>query len=291
MSSLPRPNDVEVKPFGNSLLVLRLGKRSSIVLVALNNPRKKNSFSDEQYEDLIQILESAENEDSIDAMVLTGSGNYFTSGADIGGFFGLADYLEENETEGAILKTAAARFMTAMIDFRKVLVAAVNGPAIGIGVTLLPHCDLVYCTDNSTFWTPFSRIAIVPEFSSSQTFVEAMGVARANNLLLMGKQIDASQAVSDKLVTEIVKNCDQSGNPFTLQSIGYQVCNDLDNQLLSLTHGDRTAKEFVSLIRGKRREQMKKVCVEEWLSFEKRIRRGDVNDAVVSLIGKMQSKL
>jgi peroxisomal 3,2-trans-enoyl-CoA isomerase len=242
MTSLPCPNDTEAKPFGSSLLVLRLGKRSSILLVALNNPRKKNSFSDAQYEDLIRILGSAEKEDSIDAIVLTGYGNYFTSGADIKSFFGLADYLEEDETVGAILKTPAALFMTAMIDFQKVLVAAVNGPAVGIGVTLLPHCDLVYCTDNSTFWTPFSRIAIVPEFSSSQTFVEAMGVARANNLLLMGKKIDADQAFADKLVTEIVRACDQSGNPFAVRSIGYQVSNDLDNQLLSLTHGDKTAK-------------------------------------------------
>jgi len=288
---LPHKDDIEGKSFGSTLKATRLGKRCSILGVALHNPKKKNSFTDLQYEDLIRILALAGKEDSIDAIVISGQGKYFTSGADIGSFFGLADYLEEDETQGAILKTPAARFMTAMIDFEKVLVAAVNGPAIGIGVTLLPHCDLVYCTENSTFWTPFSRIAIVPEFSSSVLFVEAMGLARANNLLLMGKQINANEAVSDRLVTEIVRNCDQSGDCFDEQSIGYKVCNDLDNQLLSLAHADKTAKEFVSLVRGKRREHLKRVCVEEWLSFEKRIRRGDVNDAVVSLIGKMQSKL
>jgi len=242
MYSLPHIDDIEGKLFGSTLLLLRLGKRCSILGVALNNPKKKNSFTDLQYEDLIRLLALAGKEDSIDALVITGSSNYFTSGADIGSFFGLIDYLEEDKTQGAILKTPAARFMTAMIDFEKVLVAAVNGPAIGIGVTLLPHCDLVYCTENSTFWTPFSRIAIVPEFSSSVTFVEAMGMARANNLLLMGKQINANEALSDKLVTEIVRNCVQTGNPFDEQSIGYKVCNDLDNQLLSLTHGDKTAK-------------------------------------------------
>ena len=68
--------------------------------------------------------------------MISGQGKYFKSGAEIGSFFGLADYLEEDETQGAILKTPAARFMTAMIDFEKVLVAAMNGPAIGIGVTL-----------------------------------------------------------------------------------------------------------------------------------------------------------
>jgi enoyl-CoA hydratase/carnithine racemase len=242
MYSLPHKDDIEGKLFGSTLLAKRLGKRCSILGIALNNPSKKNSFTDLQYEDLIRLLALAGKEDSIDAIVLTGSSHYFTSGADIGSFFGLIDYLEEDKTQGAILKTPAARFMTAMIDFEKVLVAAVNGPAIGIGVTLLPHCDLVYCTENATFWTPFSRIAIVPEFSSSVTFVEAMGVARANNLLLMGKQINANEALSDKLVTEIVRNCIQNGNPFDERSIGYKVCNDLDNQLLSLTHGDKTAK-------------------------------------------------
>jgi hypothetical protein len=153
----------------------------------------------------------------------------------------LADYVEESK-EGDILKTPSARFMFAVIFFRKMLVAAVNGPAVGIGVTLLPHCDLVYCTENATFWTPFTRIAIVPEFCSSLTFVAAMGLPRANELLLMGKKIDAERATSDKLVSGIIKNCSRGGDAFASDSIGVRVSCDIDDYLLSLPHGEKTAK-------------------------------------------------
>jgi Enoyl-CoA hydratase/carnithine racemase len=241
MASFPSLVDKDVKKFGNNLLVQRLGIRSSVLLVALDNPRTKNAFDDDQYEDLIQLLDIVANDETIDAIVLTGVGDYFTSGADINSFFAIADYVEESE-EGDILKTPSARFMFAIISFPKMLVAAVNGPAVGIGVTLLPHCDLVYCTESATFWTPFTRIAIVPEFCSSLTFVTAMGLPRANELLLMGKKIDAERAISDKLVSGIIKDCCRSGDAFAVDSIGRRVSCDIDNCLLSLPHGEKTAK-------------------------------------------------
>lgn len=292
MTSLPSLGNNEIKEFGAKLLVKRLGTKSSILLVALNNPSTKNAFSTDQYDDLIRLLDIVTNDDTIDAVVLTGVGEYFTSGADINSFFELADYVEENEEEGDILKTASPRFMLALISFPKMIVAAVNGPAVGIGVTLLPHCDLVYCTENATFWTPFTRVAIVPEFCSSLTFVAAMGLPRANELLLMGKKIDAKQAVSDKLVSGIIRDCCKSGNPFADNSIGVRICCDIDSNLLSLSHGEKTAKEFVSLVRSaSRRRTLEKVCIEEWLRFEKRIRNGHVYDAVSALVTAKQSKL
>lgn len=291
MSSLPLPIDKGIKKFGTKLSIQRHGGRSSILLVALNNPRTKNAFDDDQYEDLIGLLDISTNDETVDAIVLTGVGDYFTSGADINSFFALADYVEESK-EGDILKTPSARFMFAIICFPKLLVAAVNGPAVGIGVTLLPHCDLVYCTENATFWTPFTRIAIVPEFCSSLTFVAAMGLPRANELLLMGRKIDAERATSDKLVSDIIKNCNRSGDAFADDSIGVKVSCDIDDRLLSLPHGEKTAKEFVSLIRSESRQGvLENVCVKEWLKFEKRIRSGEVYGAVAALVMGKQSKL
>ena len=242
MSELPSKKDMSVKPFGKTLLIKRYGSNSSIILVALNNPRKKNTFSDQQYMDLIDMLHSVENNDSIDAVVITGTGDYFTSGADIGSFFALADYIEEHEERGVILQTNSPKFMMTVINFSKMLVTAVNGPAVGIGVTLLPHCDMVYATEDSSYWTPFSRIAIVPEFSSSITFVENMGVMRANQMLCMGEKINANQALECKLLTGIMEGCDKSGDPFVDESIGVKVCKKINDQLLSLPHGGKTAR-------------------------------------------------
>jgi peroxisomal 3,2-trans-enoyl-CoA isomerase len=291
MTSLPSPIDKNIKNFGTKVLVQRLGTRLSILLVALNNPSTKNAFDNDQYEDLIRLLDLVANDDTVDAIVLTGVGDYFTSGADINSFFAIADYVEESKV-GDILKTPSARFMFSVISFPKMLVAAVNGPAVGIGVTLLPHCDLVYCTENATFWTPFTRIAIVPEFCSSLTFVATMGLPRANELLLMGKKINAERAYSDKLVSGIIKDCGQSGDAFADDSIGVRVSCDIDDCLLSLSHGEKTAKVFVSLTRSEsRRRILEKVCIEEWLKFEKRIRNGEVYDAVAALVSVKTSKL
>ena len=128
----------------------------------------------------------------------------------------------------------------------KLVCAAVNGPAVGIGVTLLLHCDLCYCTNEATFWVPFTRIALVPEFCSSETFVQTMGLSNANELLLLGKKIDAATAVKNHICSEIIpcsSSSDLSGDdPFHGESIGSKLCLEVDERLFSLPHSDDTCK-------------------------------------------------
>ena len=277
MKSLPSLNSNAVKPFGSTLLTKRLGHKNSIVLVCLNRPRVKNAFNDEQYDDLVDLLAAAQNDAAVHAVVLTGGGQYFSSGAD----------LTETDFEGDedMIDKSAGRFMMALIAFRKVFVAAVNGPAVGIGVTLLMHCDLVYCTDRAWFWVPFTRIALVPEFCSSVTFVEAMGLGRANELLLLGKKIGPKRAVSVRIVCDIIEDCDESGDAFSRNSIGSRVCKDLDESLLQIYNGDKTSMIYVGMIRGraKRRAQLETVCKEELTRLDGRLRSGEVLDAAMQL--------
>ena len=242
--------------YGSTLLIARRGTQNSILLVALHRPKVKNAFSDDQYLDLISILKQVQEDDSISALVLTGMGDYFSSGADLSAFqFDDEDddddfdgnYEEESKStrdkkKGTIDKPAG-RFMMTMLSFPKVLCCAVNGPAVGIGVTLLPHCDLVYCTNQSTFWVPFTRIALVPEFASSITFVEAMGMGCANELLLLGEKIDAEKAVSYRLCNGIIHGCNhRCKDAFASDSIASMVCQDLDRKLLSLPCGEKTSR-------------------------------------------------
>mmetsp|Transcript_388 Transcript_388/g.659 ORF Transcript_388/g.659 Transcript_388/m.659 type:complete len:287 (-) Transcript_388:166-1026(-) len=285
---LPSVTSKAIVSFGEgSLRVSRRGNEASVLLVALSRPKVKNAFSDGLYLDLIAMLEAATVDDSISAVVLTGSGSYFSSGADLNG-----NFLPEDGASRDTLSKPAGRFMMALLAFPKVIAAAVNGPAVGIGVTTLLHCDLCYCTPNATFWVPFTRLALVPEFSSSATFVETMGLAKANDLLLLGKKIDATKAVDWNICSEVVADCDNSGDPFHKNSLASKISKDIDERLLSLPLGDKTSQIFCAMIRGKRRARLEQICKEELVKLDERFDGGECLEAVMHLnIGTSKSKL
>lgn len=198
----------------------------------------KNAFSDDLYLDLVDVLQRVAEDESLSALVLTGDGSYFSSGADLKGNF----MPEEEGGSRETLNRPAGQFMMALLSFQKLVAAAINGPAIGIAVTLLLHCDLCFCAPQATFWTPFTRIALVPEFCSSTTLVETMGIAKANALLMLGEKIDAETALSWNLCSRIVRDCDTSGDPFHPDSLGGYMSREIDERLLKLPRGHQTAK-------------------------------------------------
>jgi len=156
-------NVVEPIPIGTGAIhIVRKGRSKSILLTSLTRPRVKNAFSDDMYNDLILLLQTASTDDSISGIVLTGQGPYFSSGADLKNTNFLGDDNDDDEEgeSSSTWKKPPGRFMLEMIRFPKLIAAAVNGPAVGIGVTLLMHCDLCYCTKEATFWAPFTRLAI-----------------------------------------------------------------------------------------------------------------------------------
>lgn len=232
------PPDLSDSPvtYGETLLIARRGKA---LLVALHRKRTKNAFNDAQYLDLVSILEAVSDNESIHAIVLTGMGDYFSSGADLSEWNFTND---EDEEEQGTLHKPAGKFMMTLLNFPKVFCAAVNGPAVGIGVTLLLHCDLVYCTPNSTFWVPFTRIALVPEFASSVTLLDTMGLSNSNELLLLGKKFDAQKAIRCHICSDIIDGCNVGGDAFGESSIGSKLCAEIDSKLLNLSSGEKTAK-------------------------------------------------
>lgn len=137
-------------------------------------------------------MTKAGGDEAVIAVVITGTGPYFSAGAD----------LTAMPTEGDPFE-ATEQFMTAVIDFEKPLIAVVNGPAIGIGVTLLAHCSLVVATSAATFWTPFTRIALVPEFCSSILFPRILGPSLAGEMLMFSKAITADEALRGGLVSRV----------------------------------------------------------------------------------------
>lgn len=279
---LPSVHDSKIVSFGTTLRVKRVGSQMSIILVALHRPQVKNAFNDDQYRDLTNLLIAVERDKSSHAIVLTGTGSYFSSGADLTSF--------DLESEAKTQDKPSGIFMVQLIHFPKLFCAAVNGPAIGIGVTLLMHCDLVYCTQGATFWTPFTRIALVPEFCSSVLFPERMGLTNANEMLLMGRQIDAEQALRYNIISRIIRDCGTPNDPFSKDSIASFTCRYIDTQLLSLCHGDKTSRIFVSMVRGHRRKELEKLCQDELKVIDERIENGEVLEATMDLMMK-RSKL
>ena len=122
-------------------------------------------------------------------------GNCFTSGND------LMDFISNPPVE----ETARNAVSAWAVDFKKTLVAAVEGPAIGIGTTMLLHCDLVYASDTAVFQMPFTRLGLCPEAASSFLLPKIIGLARAGELLLQGRSIDAATAERWGLLTEVIE--------------------------------------------------------------------------------------
>jgi enoyl-CoA hydratase/carnithine racemase len=126
---------------------------------------------------------------------MLGEGDFFSSGADV---------KQRNDKHLFQMEsTVVGRFMKLLVGFPKLVVAAVNGPAVGIGVTLLLHADIVYCTRKAWFWTPFSFLGLAPEYASSVVLPDIVGIYKANEMLLLGKRVSAEEALQFRLVAQI----------------------------------------------------------------------------------------
>jgi enoyl-CoA hydratase/carnithine racemase len=160
--------------------------------VTINRPAKRNALTTAMYRELATVLR-----DTKDArvVVLTGAGGTFSAGNDLGDFVG--DFKADD---------SVYQFQQAVLDTKAVLVAAVDGPAVGIGATVLLHCDLVYATENSYLQFPFVNLGVVPEFGSSLVLTQRVGLHRAAELLLFGERITATEAKEFGLVNEVLDN-------------------------------------------------------------------------------------
>jgi len=156
---------------------------------------KKNAITVEMYAQLGKALAAADADKQVRAVLLSGTAECFTAGNDV------ADFLKAPREPGS--SPARALFDT-LPNMKKPVVAAVGGPAIGIGTTMLLHCDLVYAAPNARFQLPFVPLAIVPEFGSTFLLPRLAGYQRAAELLLLGQPFDAKKAHEVGIVTAVV---------------------------------------------------------------------------------------
>jgi enoyl-CoA hydratase/carnithine racemase len=173
----------------NEILTERSG---SVLRVQFNRPAKKNAITTAMYVGLAEILETAVKDDATRVVVIHGAGDSFTAGND------LEDFVKNPPGPG---DSPQMRLFAALNAFEKPLVAAVHGFAVGIGTTILVHCDFVYAGASARFGTPFVDLALVPEMGSSYGLPALVGRRAAAELLLLGTRFDAARAEQVGLVT------------------------------------------------------------------------------------------
>ncbi|MBX3455840.1 enoyl-CoA hydratase [Ferrovibrio sp.] len=166
-----------------------------ITTLAFNRPDKKNAITAAMYAALADALEAADKDAAIRAVLITGTPGCFTAGNDLQDF--LANPPRGNDSP-------VARFLRAISTARKPLVAAVTGVAVGVGTTMLLHCDLVYAAKSARLSLPFVNLALVPEAASSLLLPRTIGNRRAAELLLMGEPIEAEKAAAWGLINAAV---------------------------------------------------------------------------------------
>jgi enoyl-CoA hydratase/carnithine racemase len=177
---------------------LRVADDDGVRVVTLNRPDVLNAFDTPLYLAVADTLAEAAERDDLSVAVITGAGRAFSAGQDLAEMATLRDAADAGSTDGDSDGAGHGfpAFLDAVMAFPKPLLAAVNGIGIGIGLTLLPHCDLVLISDTARLRGPFVPLGVVPEAASSVTLPAVMGSQRAAHLLYTGSWIDAEEAVA-----------------------------------------------------------------------------------------------
>ena len=181
-----------------------MDRADGVLTLTLNRVEKKNSFTQAMYITMAEALADAAADAAIRVVVIQGHATVFSAGND------LRDFLN-GPPVSADGQAPVQRFIAALVQFPKPLLAAVCGPAVGIGTTMLFHCDLVYAGDNAAFSMPFVNLGLCPEAASSLLAPRLMGYHRAAEALLMGEPFMAEAALEVGLVNRIVPPTEANG--------------------------------------------------------------------------------
>ena len=182
---------------------IRLTVSGGLLDVEFNRPERRNAITTQMYEDLAEAFEQAEANPAISIIILRGSDTIFTAGNDLNDFRDNPPIAPEGVD---IMDLPPFRFMRALLRSTKIVVAGVEGMAVGIGTTMLLHCDLVVAGQSSKFSLPFVNLGLLPEFGSSRLLPKIMGRQRAARCLLLGEPFDAPTALTIGLVSEVVED-------------------------------------------------------------------------------------
>ena len=234
-------------------------REGGLLTLRLNRADKKNALTRAMYSQMAEVLDAANADRSVRVVLITGGPECFTSGNDV------ADFLQAPPTG---MDSPVLQFMRALFDFEKPVVAAVAGPAVGIGTTLLLHCDLVYVSRDAKLRTPFVNLGLCPEFGSSLLLPQLLGPARAAEVLLLGETFTGVQAAEWDIAGAALED-----GPSTLAKAREMALRFLDLAPSAVADSKR-------LMRAPGREQLRKVIEEEGALFGQRLRSPEAIEAL-----------
>jgi enoyl-CoA hydratase/carnithine racemase len=237
-----------------------------IQVIRFMRPKKKNAFTAAMYDAMSAALDEGERSEDIAVHVFIGSGGSFNAGNDIN------DFVRRANSGPDGIPTPSLNFIRRLPKVTKPMIAAVDGLAIGVGTTMLFHCDLVYATPAASLRTPFLDLGLVPEAASSLTAVLRMGHARAFELLCLGEPFNAERAKEAGIVNAIVPAAD-------LEATAMKAAIRLTKKPLEALHAARR------LMRGQI-EQFSAQIEEEAKVFQARIKSAEAQEAFAAFFEK-----
>jgi enoyl-CoA hydratase/carnithine racemase len=172
---------------------------NGVATIEIARPEKKNALTVAMYQAMTEALAAARADNAVRAVLVTGQPGIFTSGNDIEDFMARPPGQGEDGLDSPVFQ-----FMRALLDCDKPVVAAVTGAAVGIGTTLLLHCDFVYVSDEARLAMPFVGLGLVPEFAASLLVPQLMGHRHAAEKLLLGDPFTAEQAVESGIANAVL---------------------------------------------------------------------------------------
>ncbi|MCJ1276986.1 hypothetical protein MMC21_004795 [Puttea exsequens] len=192
-----------------------LSIEGKIAIITLNIPKKLNALTQDLYFKLSQTLRQVAKTESVYITILTGKGRYFSAGADVS----LARPTPSPTNPSAIYRSTLQSFVAnnlnttrAFATHPKILVTALNGPVIGLSAALISHSDFIYATPQAFLLTPFTSLGLVAEGGSSVSFVERLGISRANEALIMSRRIGAEEMLTCGFVNRVVETGRDDGD-------------------------------------------------------------------------------
>jgi enoyl-CoA hydratase/carnithine racemase len=235
-------------------------KSGGICRITFNRPDKKNAITAAMYDVMTAAMHDAENDTSVRIVVFAANGAAFTAGND------LVDFMQAPPTGP---ESSVFRFLVALREAKKPLVAAVQGTAIGIGVTMLLHCDAVYAANVAKFSAPFSKLGLCPEAGSSLLLPAMAGHAKAAEVLMFGDTFDAAFARDIGLVSTVVASSE-------LMAFVEKRCAVL------LQRPPASLRLTKELMRAPMRAQLQAVMEQEAVHFMERLGSAEAREAFTS---------
>jgi enoyl-CoA hydratase/carnithine racemase len=241
---------------------------NGVATIEIARPEKKNALTVAMYQAMADALRAAVADSALRAVLITGQPGIFTSGNDI------EDFMSRQPGEGSdAMASPVFQFMRALIECDKPVVAAVTGAAIGIGTTMLLHCDFVYVSDEARLAMPFVSLGLVPEFASSLLVPQLMGHTRAAEKLMLGDPFTPEQAVDCGIANAVLPLAEVVNH-----------ARRIAERFNGLPPG--AVREAKQLMRGPQRELMLKTIATEGALFAKRLRSPEAMEAFQAFFQK-----